>query len=70
MQMLKLGQAGGSADVESTPLFEFFCKIPCDECVLPTDPTSRNSQKSGIFLDRLMILYQIDDSADFGEFRQ
>ena len=37
VQMLKLGQAGGQTDVEGTALFEFFCKMPIDECVEGAD---------------------------------
>ena len=42
--MLKLGQSGGQDDVEGTSLFEFFCKMPCDEYV--KDAISANANDS------------------------
>ena len=45
VQMLRLGQAGGHADVEGTALFEFFCKMPRDEYVESDSSTDTHGAK-------------------------
>ncbi len=45
VQMLRLGQPGGHADVEGTALFEFFCKMPSDEYVESDSSTHAHGAK-------------------------
>ena len=45
VQMLRLGQPGGHADVEGTALFEFFCKMPNDGNVESDSSTDAHGAK-------------------------